>query len=86
MSRQQRIHEKLQEALTPERLEVLDESAKHAGHAGASPEGETHYRVRIAASALAGLSRVESHRTINSLLQHEFDTGLHALAIEIRAA
>jgi BolA family transcriptional regulator, general stress-responsive regulator len=73
-------------ALNPSFLEVIDDSHKHAGHAGARPEGETHYTIRIVAPGFAGKSRVATHREINALLADEFATGLHALAIEARGA
>lgn len=74
----------LQTALSPTRLEVLDESAAHAGHAGANGLGYgTHFRVRIAAPAFAGKSRVAQHRLVYDALRHFTDAGLHALAIEI---
>jgi BolA family transcriptional regulator, general stress-responsive regulator len=74
----------LRTALAPSRLEVLDESAAHAGHAGANGLGHgTHFRVRIAAPAFTGLSRVAQHRLVYDALRHFTDAGLHALAIEI---
>lgn len=74
----------LQAALQPTALEVLDESADHAGHAGANGLGYgTHFRVRIAAPALAGVSRVQAHRLVYDALKGYIDAGLHALAIEI---
>jgi BolA protein len=85
MTRRDRIFRTLTEALEPSRLEVIDESHLHAGHAGARPEGETHYRVRIAARRFAGASRLERHRIINGLLADELSGGLHALAIEADA-
>jgi BolA protein len=72
--------------LHPTQLDVIDDSAKHAGHGGARPEGETHYTIRIKAPAFAGQSRVATHRQINALLAPEFASGLHALAIEASAA
>lgn len=81
MNRQQRIDSVLRAALDPAALEVIDESHHHIGHAGARPEGETHYRVVITSAAFAGKSRVEAHRMINTLLKPEFDRGLHALAL-----
>lgn len=77
------LQARLQERLTPSRLEVIDESADHAGHAGASAEGfGTHFRVRIASERFSGLSRVARHRLVYDAL-HEFTArGLHALAIE----
>lgn len=75
----------LQAALQPTVLEVLDESADHAGHAGSNGLGYgTHFRVRIAAPALAGLSRVQAHRLVYDALKGYIDAGLHALAIEIQ--
>jgi BolA protein len=80
-----RIEHKLREAFAPTRLEVLDESHQHAGHSGSRPGGETHYRVRIAAPAFAGRTRVETHRAINAALETELRESVHALAIEARA-
>ncbi|WP_233350441.1 BolA family protein [Henriciella barbarensis] len=70
---------------TPSELIVRDDSAMHAGHAGARPEGETHYKVEIVSPAFEGKSRVEMQRAVNSALKDEFDTGLHALSITARA-
>jgi BolA protein len=84
--RQQRIEEKLTEAFQPARLTVRDDSAAHAGHAGAAPGGETHYTVEIESEAFAGLSRVQIQRAVMMVLQGEFDTGLHALSLKARAA
>lgn len=86
MSRQERVEGTLIDAFSPTILEVIDESHLHAGHAGARPEGETHYRVRIVAAAFAGKSRLERHRLVNAALAGEFETGLHALAIDAREA
>jgi BolA protein len=75
----------LREALAPEVLEVIDESAAHAGHAGANGLGHgTHFRVRIGGAAFAGKSRVAQHRLVYDALQKFTDAGLHALAIEIQ--
>ncbi|HVY51682.1 MAG TPA: BolA family protein [Devosia sp.] len=74
---------KLSEKFAPTHLEVIDESARHAGHSGARPEGETHFRIRIAARALDGLSRLARHRAINEVLADELASGVHALAIEV---
>ncbi len=80
------IEAQLRAALTPTELEVLDESAAHAGHSGANGLGlGTHFRVRIAAPGFAGLSRVAKHRLVYDALQKFTDAGLHALAIEIKA-
>lgn len=75
---------RLRASLSPETLEVLDESAAHAGHAGASAEGRgTHFRVRIGAAGFAGKSRVQRHRLVYDALADCQALGLHALAIEI---
>lgn len=75
------IRRKLEAAFAPRRLEVIDESARHAGHAGARPEGETHFRVEIVADAFAGLSRLERQRRVNAALADELAGPVHALSI-----
>ena len=75
----------LREALQPTALEVIDESAAHAGHAGAGAEGYgTHFRVRIASPLFAGKPRVAQHRLVYDALQIFIAQGLHAIAIEAR--
>jgi len=81
MSMQDRIVARLTEGLEPERLAVIDESDRHAGHAGARPGGGTHYRVQIVSAKFAGLNRVARHRLVCDLLPAEFADGLHALAL-----
>ena len=86
MSMKSSIAGKLETVFAPERLEVVNESHLHAGHQpGYDGEGETHLRVRIVASAFAGMSRVARHRAINDLVKAEFEAGLHALAVEAAA-
>lgn len=90
MSIQNRIETKLREALSPERLEVVNESHLHAGHHHTGSDhhgafdgsGETHFRVRIVAPAFAGKTRLARHRAVNDLLEAELNDGVHALAIE----
>jgi BolA protein len=77
---------KLSAKFAPSHLEVIDESSRHQGHAGSRPEGETHFRVRIASPSLDGLNRVAQHRAINATLAEELASGVHALAIEVRAS
>jgi len=78
------LEQALRTALEPTRLEVLDESAAHAGHAGANAQGSgTHFRIRIASPVFDGRSRVQQHRLVYDCLQHLMDRGLHAMAIEI---
>jgi BolA family transcriptional regulator, general stress-responsive regulator len=81
----ERIQNSLTAALSPERLEVIDESGQHAGHAGAVPGKTTHVRVIVEAEAFRGKSRVDCHRIVNELMKDEIARGLHALAIEARA-
>lgn len=79
------IEETLERDLAADQLSVADESHLHAGHAGARPGGETHFRVEIVSSAFSGKSRVERHRIVNAALAPAFERGLHALAIRARA-
>ncbi len=79
------ITEKLTAAFAPAGLEVVDESQRHAGHAGSRPGGETHYRVYIVSEAFRGKSRIERHRMVNAALAAELAGGVHALAIHARA-
>ncbi len=77
------IERRLTELLRPGSLQVLDESAAHAGHAGADGSGSgTHFRVRIATALFDGKTRVARHRLVYDALQEFIDKGLHALAIE----
>lgn len=74
----------LRAALAPTQLEVIDESAAHAGHAGANAEGRgTHFRVRIASPRFDGQPRVARHRLVYDALQVFIARGLHAIAIEV---
>jgi len=79
------IEQKLNAALKPERLEVIDESHKHAGHAGARPGGESHFRVEITSAAFTGKSRVERQRMVYDALAEEMASDIHALALSTRA-
>jgi len=75
------IRRKLSERLAPTRLDIVDESHRHAGHTGARPEGETHFAVTIVAAAFAGLNRVARQRLIYELLADELATRVHALSL-----
>ena len=81
---QARIRRKLESALAPEKLDIVDESHRHAGHAGARPEGETHFRVEIVSAAFDGKSRVERQRLVYNILAEELETRVHALALTTR--
>jgi len=76
-----RIREKLAEKLAPSRLDVVDDSHKHAGHVGARPEGETHFSVEVVSAAFEGKSRVERQRMVYEILQEELAGPVHALAL-----
>jgi len=80
------IRKKLTDGLSPEALEIVDDSARHAGHhheggMDGRPGGESHFNLTVVASAFDGQSRVERQRTINALLRHELAGPLHALSI-----
>ena len=77
------LQARLEETLAPTRLEVLDESWQHAGHAGADVTGfGTHFRVRMSTPRFAGLAKVAQHRLVYDALRDFTARGLHALAIE----
>jgi len=82
-NRQTRIFDTLNSLFSPESLTVEDDSARHAGHAGASPDGESHYTIKIHSQNFEGQSRLEIHRKINDALASEFESGLHALSIKV---
>lgn len=85
---EKRIHDILTQSLSPVRLEVINESHLHAGHAGGTPDGsgESHMRVRVISAKFDGMNRVQRHRMINELLRPVLDDGLHALALEPAAS
>ena len=82
---QERIVARLTAALDPILLDVVDESDRHAGHAGAREGGGTHYRVRVVSAKFDRHSRIERHRLVYGLLTEEFADGLHALALVAKA-
>ncbi len=79
------IEEKLATAFSPDSLVVTDESHLHAGHSGARPEGETHFRIHIVSKAFGGKGRVERHRMVNAVLAAELAGRVHALALKAEA-
>jgi BolA protein len=85
----ERIRTKLAASLSPVALDVIDDSARHAGHlhrpGHAGQGGETHFIVRVVSPDFAGMSRLARHRRVNDLLAAELAGGVHALAIEARA-
>ena len=78
----EQIRERLQQALDPSTLEVLDEGYKHAGHAN---DGKGHFHVRIVSAAFAGQQSIKRHRLVYAALQGLMDNGIHALSIDAKA-
>jgi BolA protein len=83
-SRAARIEARLGADFAPLQLSVTDDSARHAGHAGAQPGGQTHYSVLLVSAAFRGQSRVARSRAVHAALADEFAGGLHALALTLR--
>jgi BolA protein len=75
------IRAKLSEGLNPVRLDIVDESHRHAGHAGARPDGESHFQVAVVSAAFAGKNRVARQRLVYGLLAEELRTDIHALSL-----
>ncbi len=76
------IENKLVKAIKPDFIEVIDESSKHIGHAGAKPEGETHFNITIISTIFEGMSRIKCHQMIYKILKDEMNSSIHALAIK----
>jgi BolA protein len=80
---------KLESALKPLSLDVIDDSAKHAGHmlhpGGVEPRGETHFTVKVVSEAFTGKNRIDRHRMVNAVLAEELADGVHALAIQAKS-
>jgi len=74
---------KLGTAFQPSRLDVIDESARHAGHSGARPEGETHFRIEIVSDSFRGLNRVARERLVHKVLTEELRGRIHALSLAL---
>jgi BolA protein len=79
------ITSKLEKALAPASLEVINESHLHSGHAGSPGTGESHFRVKVTSSEFVEKSRLQIHQTINKILAEELEGKIHALAIEAKA-
>lgn len=85
MSAETRLRDKLMFALSPVRLDIINESEMHAGHRSSPGTGESHFRILIVADAFAGKSRVDRHRMVNSALGEEVGGRIHALALSTYA-
>jgi BolA protein len=81
----QLISDKLQSAFQPSLIRLDDDSARHAGHAGAAPGGESHFNLVIEAEAFAGMSRVARQRAVYAVLKDELAGQLHALSVKALA-
>jgi BolA protein len=75
------LRRRLETGLAPERVEVEDQSAQHAGHAGARPGGETHFRVLVVSAAFAGRGRVERQRLVYAAAGDLLREDIHALSV-----
>ncbi len=80
-----RIERKLADGLSPARLAIVDQSHRHAGHVGARPEGETHFRVEVVSDAFEGNSRLARQRMVYALLAEELAGPVHALELSTLA-
>ncbi len=76
------IESKLRAALAPAALAVIDESHRHAGHAGARPGGESHFRVEVVAAVFEGMSRLARQRRVYEVLADELAGPVHALSVQ----
>lgn len=85
MSIAEKMKEKLNFALSPETLEVIDQSDMHAGHAGSRPEGESHFFIKITSAAFEGKTLVQRHRMVNQVISEELANHVHAMALETKA-
>lgn len=83
MSKADEIRAKLQEALSPQELVVVDDSESHRGHAGYQEGGESHYSLRIRSAAFAGKTRLQRHRMVHGALGAELIGRIHALALDL---
>ena len=83
MAVKQEIETALREAFAPRLLEVQDVSEAHRGHAGFREGGETHFDVRLAAGAFAGLGRVARHRAVHAALGKDLIGRIHALSLDL---
>ena len=79
------MREKLTDALSPTRLEIVDDSARHAGHAGARDGGESHFNVTIVSAVFAGIGRVQRQRLVHDVLTEELAGPVHALSLKLLA-
>ena len=77
------IIKKLEEKFNPDELKVIDESHLHAGHVGARPEGETHFKVEMKSNKFLGMSRVNMQKEVYKTLELEMKNKIHALCLKL---
>ena len=82
---EQEMEQLLIAAFSPTRLELINDSSKHAGHSGDDGSGESHFHVRLRAPELAGKSRIARHRAVHAALGAELTTAIHALSLDLDA-
>ena len=85
MNLEPEMRRRLERSLAPTRLDIQDDSAKHAGHAGAAPGGNTHWSLTIVSAAFAGRNTVARHRLVYEALGDLMGNPIHALQISARA-
>jgi BolA protein len=83
MSKTQEIEARLQAALAPRELDVVDDSESHRGHGGYQEGGESHFNVRIRSAAFAGMNRLARHRAVHAALGPDLIERIHALALDL---
>jgi BolA protein len=81
MSVKDSMERKLMDGLAPSRLDIVDDSHRHAGHAGSRPGGESHFTVQIVSAAFEGKGQVSRQRLVYALLADEMQAVIHALAL-----
>lgn len=84
MTAEEIIKSKLQASFSPQELDVINDSHKHAGHAGSPGTGQSHFTIVISAASLKSLSRIEAYRAIHECLSAEMNDFIHALSIKIK--
>ena len=83
MSVRQEIEDALQAAFSPREIIVVDDSASHAGHAGAPIAGESHFNVMLRSAEFAGKNRIARHRAVHAALGADLIGRIHALALDL---
>ena len=83
MQMDERIKRLIEDNLHPTHMELINESHKHAGHAGDDGSGQTHFKLKVSSKAYEGLSKIERHRKTMTILDEAFKQGLHALSLDL---